>query len=283
MRKFSPHENIIIKIQALIRGFLCRKIWVPKIKMVQEQKRYKEIALSKVKDGLEVPEDDLNMLTNFFEDDLEKDEIFTWKLDIAPPDELKEMMQVLKAKPSFPSLKEESNVVRNKTEYGASSFPNDMNPGHTTRSNSSKISEISRKMLENNQQFLERSGQEINFHGPGVGRESSPTSVSNAITEVDMNTGIRKKNSIHNLPQIRNNYMNSSNGSVIESQISRKNKRKEEEQKRIESWGFNDESTKQVYKAWARGKTKKRRKILTQWKDFVLLKGYRIIELNKNV
>jgi len=74
--EMGKHEESIIKIQGLIRGWKDRKIWLPHIKMVQKEKKNKEMGMAKIREGLDDDfEDDLNDLNDFFHEDKLNNEI----------------------------------------------------------------------------------------------------------------------------------------------------------------------------------------------------------------
>jgi hypothetical protein len=264
----------MVKIQALVRGWLARKIWIPELKQSKWQKKKIEMGLTKVKEGLEdeFDGDELDDLFDFFHDEKRvMGENFDKEL-VLPEyenEEMKQMLNILNKKPkaSLPPLDAKSSVIRQQSNKDNNRmFPAEMNPGHTDRSN---LSEISRKMLQNNNQYNSSGGQDAAFshgpdaaffRGPGVKRERSPTSVSGAITEIDMNDKLQRESmgSFHNTKPIVNNLMNNSKASFGESQATKK-------KKYVESWGVQNEESKKILEAryMKMAKLKNKKKITT--------------------
>ena len=250
--KKSKKWIYITKLQAHIRGFLLRV--------------RKKRGLEKVRDGLDDAEDELDDLIDFFGNDKRaKGENFD--KEIAMPDingdEMKGMFDMFQKKPSnnLPPLSKKpvlSKIANIDKPPVTRHFSTDSAPDATARSNGSSrhLSEINRKMLSNNNQYMNGAPNNHFFHGPGAKRERSPTSVSGAITEIDLNSdkhaiGGESGTSFYNANQpVVNNLMNQSRASFTGSNATLK-KTKVSQQKReyVDSWGFQNEQSKKLIEA----------------------------------
>lgn len=264
--EMKPHERKIVKTQAVARGWLTRRRWVPQIKQVKWENTKKEIGLSKVKDGLDdaFDGDELDDLNDFFHDEQRvKGDIFDREFQVPEdklPKEMKDMLSILNKKPkkNLPPLAKNPPIVRQISDDAANThkrFPSGSNPNMTDRSNNSskQLSEISRKMLQNNNEYMRGPPDTQFFHGPGMKREKSPTSVSGAITEIDLNSEKHQResgSSFHNANQpIVNNLMDQSRGSFGGSQASKKPSFNEMKRNYVESWGVQSEESKKLIEA----------------------------------
>jgi hypothetical protein len=275
LKQMRPKIPEIIKAQALVRGWIARKFWLPEINQAKWQKKKIKIGMTKIKEGLEdnFDNDELDDLVGFFHDEKRvKGENFDKEL-ILPDHENEEMKQMLsiinrKPKASLPPLNAKSSVIRqhSNNDNKNAHFGSGMNPAHTDRSN---LSEINRKMLKNNNEYISANVPDIAFyHGPGAKRERSPTSVSGAITEIDLNSEKHQRESIgsyYNNQPIVNNLMNNSRGSFGESHATRQTNMKEQKKKYVDSWGVQNEESKKILEAryMKMAKLKNKKKILT--------------------
>ena len=175
---------LITKLQAHIKGFLHRK--------------RKEKGLKNIKSGLDHDSDDeLNDLTDFFNNDIRaKGENFDKELVFPENEEMKGLLNILNKKPkaSLPPIENKPIVQRQHSDISDQAlnrFQPDTNPNATSRSNNSSknLSEINRKMLKNNNDYMHGAPDIHFFHAAGrPPRDHSPTSVSGAITEIDLNS-----------------------------------------------------------------------------------------------
>jgi len=271
----QQHSSKIILVQARVRGWYARRRWMPKIKQAQWEKSKRQIGLSKVKDGLDVGlDDELDDLADFFEDEEKaKGENFDKQLIIpeGQNEEMKQMLSMLNRKPkaSLPPLNQKISAIRQNSDnrgQGHNRFSSDTDPNHTDRSNTSSknLSEINRKMLRNNNDYINGVPDPNFFHAAGSKRERSPTSVSGAMTENDFRNENQRRDSeganFNSNPAV-NNLMNHSRASFTGSQVtSKKFNMKEEKRKYVESWGVQSEESKKLIEARYLKMTKNKRK-----------------------
>lgn len=217
----KPHTNKIIKAQARSRGWIIRKRYAAQIQTarwnaIRKSKKWvlitklqahikgflhrrrKEKGLRNVKVGLDHDSDDeLNDLTDFFSNDIRaKGENFDKELIFPENEEMKGLLNILNKKPkgNLPPIENKPSVQRQHSDASENSnnkFQQEVNPYATSRSNNSSknLSEINRKMLKNNNDYMRGAPDFHFFHNPGKQtRDRSPTSVSGAITEIDLNS-----------------------------------------------------------------------------------------------
>ena len=166
---------------------------------------------------------------------------------------MKQMLNILEKKNTQilpPLSKNPEPIIHRRADSNGHGFDANMNPTLTNKSSSSKISDLSRKRLQNNGEMI--MGGPPNpqfFHGVGDMRESSPTSVSNAITEIDVNSDKYAQNQKYTNPAV-NNLMGSSQGSFLGSQHPN-NKQVINQQKKdyVNSWGVQGEESKKILEA----------------------------------
>jgi hypothetical protein len=274
--EMKPHSAKIIKVQARARGWYARRRWMPRIKEAVWNKQKQEIGLKKVKDGLEDDfDDELNELTDFFHDEKRvKVENFDKKLILPDNEEMKEMLNILNRKPkaSLPPLKQKTPVIRQNSDNATQNrFSSEINPRDTGRAqNSSKgLSDLNRKIANNNDYMTGGPDAQF-FHGGEMQRDRSPSSISGALTEIDLRNDLRRRDSDtsfnNNNQPVMNNLMNQSRGSFTGSQATiRRPKITEQKRQYIESWGIQNEDTKKIIEArfMKMNKMKNKKKKLT--------------------